>query len=197
MRMPRRLFNLATAVSLILFIGIAALWTAGMAMSPGRQQYRGWIVAEETDMSHWMAAISGGGWVMLSHDFPHPVPRSAREPLPATLQAQTLTWTRPVPGLLFDRRQYPVTNDDGTITWHPINRTTQLHLAWPLLLTAILPGLWGRRRLIARRALRRGKQGRCPACGYDLRATPARCPECGADVLPETATALPPPPLAR
>ncbi|HEX8914903.1 MAG TPA: hypothetical protein VF796_21300 [Humisphaera sp.] len=27
---------------------------------------------------------------------------------------------------------------------------------------------------------RRGRSGRCPACGYDLRATPGRCPECGA-----------------
>jgi len=26
--------------------------------------------------------------------------------------------------------------------------------------------------------------GRCPRCGYDLRATPGRCPECGFEVEP-------------
>ncbi len=33
----------------------------------------------------------------------------------------------------------------------------------------------------ARVARRRRNEGRCPDCGYDLRASPGRCPECGRD----------------
>ena len=50
---------------------------------------------------------------------------------------------------------------------------------WPLLpLTLTLPAvrLW-----LARRDRRRVRQGRCRACGYDLRSTPDRCPECGTE----------------
>ena len=39
-----------------------------------------------------------------------------------------------------------------------------------------------------KRARRRPAEGLCPACGYDLRASPGRCPECG------TATAKGPSP---
>jgi hypothetical protein len=56
---------------------------------------------------------------------------------------------------------------------------------WPLALaTAIVPATWAVTLSFAlvrrRRRSARASQGRCPICGYDLRATPDRCPECGA-----------------
>ena len=50
-----------------------------------------------------------------------------------------------------------------------------LLVAVPLALAAV-PGrtVWR-----GRRSRRWAAEGRCPRCGYDLRATPGRCPECG------------------
>jgi hypothetical protein len=48
---------------------------------------------------------------------------------------------------------------------------------WLVVLpTTVLPAVRVRAAVV--RARRRGR-GFCPACGYDLRATPDRCPECG------------------
>jgi hypothetical protein len=53
-------------------------------------------------------------------------------------------------------------------------------LITPLWSLALLLGALPCRRLLRSRRRRTRLRGNlCPACGYDLRATPGRCPECG------------------
>jgi hypothetical protein len=54
------------------------------------------------------------------------------------------------------------------------------------LLTGAVPAAWGWGQL---RRNHRLQHGRCPACGYDLRATPGRCPECGTAAVAAPAAA--------
>ena len=44
---------------------------------------------------------------------------------------------------------------------------------------------------VRRRTRERVAAGHCPACGYDLRATPGRCPECGAPPAAHSRTDMP------
>lgn len=51
---------------------------------------------------------------------------------------------------------------------------------WQLTaLTVIFPAAWFLHLRKRARRRRRLRQGLCPDCGYDCRATPGRCPECG------------------
>ena len=52
-----------------------------------------------------------------------------------------------------------------------------------LLIVAVLSATLGRLVTMTDseyRVAKRRRAGRCPTCGYDLRASPERCPECGA-----------------
>ena len=66
------------------------------------------------------------------------------------------------------------------------------YLAIPHWMAATLVGLPGVLTLAARsvsriRRARLAARRLCPACGYDLRATPGRCPECGTTTAPSPA----------
>ena len=54
-------------------------------------------------------------------------------------------------------------------------------VAIPLWLLALAFGVLPAAAAFHSRKRRLSNGGLCPACGYDLRATPDRCPECGAE----------------
>jgi len=64
-------------------------------------------------------------------------------------------------------------------------RSSLVNLLVPYWMLAIVTAMLPTQRFFAwkavRRARRRKRLGLCPACGYDLRASPQRCPECGAE----------------
>ena len=66
-------------------------------------------------------------------------------------------------------------------------RSVSVPLWMPLVLGGVAPSILLPTRARTRRR-RRLASGLCPACGYDLRATPGRCPECGAVTVAEGAS---------
>lgn len=99
----------------------------------------------------------------------------------------------PVPAIEFWHRHLLADEDFGQVGyWHkagfayeitvvrePGSSYTAIILGvphWFAALVLLVP--FGALRMIGRRRHRRAVAGLCPACGYDLRATPRRCPEC-------------------
>jgi hypothetical protein len=119
---------------------------------------------------------------------PDAAPRLAQSP------SRTFEYDAHVPRLTLTgggQRRYTAFNVERTITYRPDDSLEAYYVFsvphWFVCAMSAAAGVWCvypfARRLARwpRRfaAARRHRLGRCPSCGYDLRATLDRCPECG------------------
>ena len=204
--MKRHLLNLLTGVPLLLCVAAAALWVRGHWFID-ELWYRA-VFAQDARAGERNYVVSAGkgvialGW--LRNDITFHTPQDAAEARAAG-EAAGVGWSpnrwpvKDVPqGLPYVKKFWNRLGFGRTVTtrrrpagragenlrsrWVPAKDETDVH-AWvavPLwavvAATMVPPVAWLVRR--RRRQGRRG-EGRCPACGYDLRASPDRCPECG------------------
>ena len=173
--MKRRLLNLLTLLSLVLFVAVAAvgvgsywaeMWVGYGHVPSGRRPVD---IAGVT-----LAAGKGNAWVGVE---------SYRDVY--DLNDTSLFFT---PGWRWGLDEPVDVARRGEesflgFAWHdmvPGDGIRYRGVAFPLWLAALLflllPAV-RTHRFVRRR--RRRRAGRCPACGYDLRATPGQCPECG------------------
>ena len=176
--MKRRLFTILSAMSLLLFVAVVALWVR----SYGVEYSVFW--ARERKTYHVVSFDGRIGFRAL----PWGVPDSPRAMSFTRAQLSAgradrwvgqsvfgflLRWERPEQTW----RHLPGFRGGGSKSVTP---PPYIVIAVPYYaITLVL--LLGLMTQITRlnRLLKRGGHGLCPSCGYDLRATPGRCPECG------------------
>src|SRR5687767_4780991 len=174
-RLPRILLNAATALSLALCVATAVLWV---------RSGRGDFVVRGTRGGAYTLAFSVGGELGLyraSH-CPFDIRPQWRVGVHRSSNATPAEFvTGPDGGLWLAPRQ----DGAGAIRTLPI-RTAGGGTRWAAphaVLVAVFAALAVIRpaTVLIRTARAGGRRRRncCPACGYDLRATPDRCPECG------------------
>ena len=169
----RKLFTIVAAVSSVLCLAACVLWVRSyfyaemlhwfgerreFCLMSNRGSFDGYRV--------WGAGVAPPVTEFHFHREPHPQGLGGR--VVVLSRNAGLWYVGPFLGFAFFREPHPAYADgfaEVMVPW------------WAVAgLTALTPAAWFRRR-------RRRQQlppNACPACGYDLRATPDRCPECGA-----------------
>ncbi len=176
--MKKRLFTLATVVSMVLCVASAVVWARSynVSYSFGRDFFD---ASTHTEGGQRVSLASGRIYFSWDRFF---VPPNAPERLPSREGWQLYRdpyWFAIRQKYGDDWLLWTVTKD-ATPAPKSFGRsegwTVGFNLLMLVFLTAIAPTMWRVRFL---RTKRRPRSGLCPSCGYDLRATPERCPECG------------------
>jgi hypothetical protein len=168
--MFRWLFMLLSLGSLLLCVATVVLWVRSFGEGD----------AWNRDLTYGRAVYSHNGSFIVVDRW---------EPPPRQVIQQTRTnVVTPVPERSDEWHQPGIHSTERWLAWDPsqpaafsfrFQRTINVCYWLPAVLTVVMPAMWLPGALKRRRSRRRQIQGRCPACGYDLRASPDRCPECG------------------
>lgn len=164
----RRLFNLLTALSLLLSVALAVLWVRSYWVA----DWWFWFPPNpQRDDSSAVGRYFVASELGRIHARADPVfPVGQDEIDSAGLHAQTPDDVSPP----FLQTQFGYEAGPSTWSEDATTRIVQVPHSAVAGLFSILPAVW-----LYRGRKRRRKPGLCPSCGYDVRATPDRCPECG------------------
>jgi hypothetical protein len=167
----RRLLNLVAVLSLLLCLAATFMCLRSYRRRDEWSRYRT-TAYQEVVSSQGMIVVRVTTW-------PTPLPENANElgwrhhagppEAPFTPAAMTVLGR-----LGFRRGSFrPSGNGNALDVWT---------CPWPAVMAVgLFPAAVGAAAFHRRRVRRRRtREGHCPACGYDLRATPGTCPECGA-----------------
>jgi hypothetical protein len=182
--MKRRLLNLVTILSLLLCAAVAALWvrshvvvdevTRNEATFVSARSFDGRVEVDVLYYPERPFRPDRRGW---GHER---VPRGRNVPPAATGWSPVREW-RLGPFRYVDASDTGYARSGGLWLGVPYRRAAAPHWFFALL-AGVLPIVWLVERFGGSRQSRRLARGLCPACGYDLRASPGRCPECGGTV---------------
>jgi hypothetical protein len=175
--MIRRLFTILSVLSLLLCVATCALWVRsyrGGDMLPVRFAGQPWRLAT---LEGW-AQLDNRPRVMeafdammewADNDVKADVERDRRHKV--FIDALNRGVSADLPPVVVTGRP-PYVPEAAVQPLAPLGLIASVFAVPPVVLVVLRRRSWARRR--------NERRGLCPACGYDLRASPDRCPECGA-----------------